>query len=196
MVKLSSAVKRERAMKRRDGKSEVNRALAVAISRKLFSDGRKPEKGEVKSIMKNLTSVKERGDLGGSPKCASYAEAVGGMRRKEEPPSTDEGAKADGASAPAWCTNNYLTHKTIIDNCFMCKIIVCTPSNTNSKVDKESGRRMHKSRNGRAPCTSVEALLYKNAALTGAEIVFDVKPGVGPVPTQIYLPTPCQGVGR
>ena len=32
---------------------------------------------------------------------------------------------------------------------------------------------MHKSRNGRAPCTSVEALLYKNAALTGAEIVSD-----------------------
>ena len=65
-----------------------------------FSDGRKPEKGEVKSIMQKLTSVKERGDLGGSPKCASYAEAVGGMRRKEEPPSKDEGAKA-GAEAMA-----------------------------------------------------------------------------------------------
>ena len=90
MVKLTSAVKRERALKRRECKADTNRALADAITRRLYSaQGRRPEKGEIKAIMKKL----EHGALGGSPTCAARnygADVVTGRKRSEEPPKADK----------------------------------------------------------------------------------------------------------
>ena len=60
MTKMLSAMKKEKAQKRHDAKTENNRVLAEALTKKLFSDERKPEKGVVKSMMKNLT---EHGEL-------------------------------------------------------------------------------------------------------------------------------------
>ena len=69
--------------------------MADAVTKRLFSaQGRKPEKGEVKAIMKRL----EHGAIGGSPSCAArnYADAaVTGSKRSEEPPKAN---KADAST--------------------------------------------------------------------------------------------------
>ena len=70
------------AQKRRDACEVAGtpaRKLADAITKQLFSTGRKPEKGQVQAIIKNI-----KDGAGGSPKFSSYAEATGG-RRQEEP---------------------------------------------------------------------------------------------------------------
>ena len=101
MTKMSSAMKKERAQRKRDDKAEINRALAEAVKRKLFSEGRKPERGEVKAIMKRL----EHGAIGGSPSCAArnYADAAKGSKRGEEPPKADDASTdlPEGVTGPS-----------------------------------------------------------------------------------------------
>ena len=85
-MKQSSATKAANVMKRRAAKLEGNRKLAAAINDSLFAhSGKRPEKGKVIEIVRNITAG---GTAGGSPKFTSYAEASGG-KRQEDPAQSE-----------------------------------------------------------------------------------------------------------